>query len=130
MQIEVTKTLLNGVGIKIDAENPKTAFHVMAVLTEALGETRCGACGSEEIAMEHRMHDNNSFYSYKCQKCGCQLDMGQPKTGKTLFPKRTLPDGSWDNKNHGWYNFLDRRKTGGGGETPAAKPTTGASDFF
>jgi len=131
MVIHVKKTLASGIEIGIEAPDPRRAFYILAVLEEALGETVCGHCGSPEIKMEHRTHDSNDFYSYRCSKCSYQLDMGQPKATKTLFPKRTLPDGTYDTTNHGWYHYTERRKqaaTKHTGQTEPAPQQPAASD--
>jgi ribosomal protein S27AE len=128
MKIELTQTLLNGIRVTLEVEDPKNAFHALAVIGEALSEGNCGKCGSDQIKMEHRRVQENDFFGWKCQNCGAQLDMGQHKTGKTLFAKRTLPDGKYDTQNRGWYHFTERRaSTDGAAQAHAAPPPFGGS---
>jgi hypothetical protein len=107
MKIELTKAFANG--MKLTVEDPEGTpvklFHVLGALYEAFSEEKCGACGSVAIHPEVRSKDGNFFFSWRCESCGCTLDMGQHKNGKTLFAKRTLPDGSFDTKHRGWYLY-------------------------
>ena len=98
-----------GTWIEVDCENVKEAIQALDEYGEVFGESDCGSCGSKEIGPQHRIHDDNEYYSLRCVNCGSQLDLGQHKTGGTLFAKRKLENGEYDQANRGWYRFGDHR---------------------
>lgn len=70
-----------------------------------LGETKCGACESEKVHLEHRTAKGYDFYSVKCEGCGCRLDFGSLKDGAGLFPRRKDESGNWL-ENRGWVKKM------------------------
>ena len=82
----------------LEAADPKQAFRGLTAFGEIFTESKCGSCGSEDIKYEHRKHDDNDYYSLRCNGCQAQFDFGQHKTGSTLFAKR-------DKGDKGWYHY-------------------------
>ena len=105
----------NGVVLEVTAETLKEAFKAVASYQEVFAERQCGQCGGERLSFEHRTDsENHDYYSIRCRECGAQLDMGQHKSGGTLFTKRKTSEGLWD-KDH-WYQWsaANERKSGNG----------------
>jgi len=95
--------------IEVEADNVKQAMRELSPYYDVLAETACGRCQSGELALNHRKASGYDYYSLMCRSCGCQLDFGQHQEADTLFPKRKLPDGTWDKQHMGWYHWKDRK---------------------
>lgn len=91
----------NGFEVTNDCGSYPDAFGFIGDCAQAFGVKKCGACGSDDVAPEHRMAKGYDFYSWKCGKCGCVLKFGITKEGLRLFPKlkgdndEYLPNGGW-----------------------------------
>jgi hypothetical protein len=96
--------------VEAEVGSVKEAIQALSPYYEVFGEAACGKCGSEQLAVNHREAGGYDYYSLRCLSCSCQLDFGQHQQGGTLFPKRKLPDGSWDSQNQGWYHWKDRKE--------------------
>jgi hypothetical protein len=70
--------------IKVQAENQKELFKLIAGVQNVFDETKCGMCGSTEIQFQVRTVESNDYYGLSCLKCRAQLNFGQHKTGSTL----------------------------------------------
>ena len=104
MKINYT-TKNNRLNVEIESESAKDAFKKLAEFQEVFAESQCGQCKSEDIQFIVRTVDGNDYYELKCRSCAAKLAFGQHKSGGTLFPKRKLPDGSYDSKNKGWHQW-------------------------
>lgn len=121
MAVTVTMTF-GKAQVAFDAEAPKDAIRRAAALAEVFNVEKCGACGSENIRPEHRKFDDNEYYSWRCANCNAQLDLGQHKTGGTLFQKRYSKE---DNREQtgGWYVFQGK---GGNGSSRSGSSIRGS----
>lgn len=109
MSVQVTVQLPMGT-VSVEADNIKKAVKELSPYYDVMGETNCGQCQSEDLALMHRNAKGYDFYHLRCLSCGAQLDFGQHQEHETLFPKRKLEDGSFDNEHRGWYRWQDRQQ--------------------
>ena len=113
MSVKVRVKLGGRAEVEAEVTGVKEAIKLLSPFYEVFGEAVCGKCQSVELAVNHRAADGGyDYYALKCLACGAQLDFGQHQQGGTLFPKRKLPDGSWDNESQGWYHWKDRQTNG------------------
>jgi translation initiation factor 2 beta subunit (eIF-2beta)/eIF-5 len=104
MKIKYT-TKNNRLQVEVESNNHKEAFKQLAEFQEIFEESNCGSCNSDDLRFIVRTVEGNDFYELKCNACGSKLAYGQHKMGDSLFPKRKLPDGSFDYKNKGWHKW-------------------------
>lgn len=78
-----------------NADNQKDIFEKVAQYQEVFGNTKCPACGSENLIYRVREHDGNKYYELYCADCKAKLPFGAHKSGGTLFPKKWV---KWDGK--------------------------------
>lgn len=97
------------VKFECDVQTGKTAFEVIAAIQELFEEACCGACKSKEIRCDVREFKGNKYYKMVCLACEAQLDFGQNKDGKGMFPKRYDKENRLM-PNRGWYIY--QRKAG------------------
>lgn len=95
--------------VEIEAAGQKEIFKAMSSVQEILGDTVCGACGSENVRFVVRRVDDNDYYELRCADCGAVLQFGQHKAGGTLFPKRKDKEGNWL-PNRGWTKYQPSSK--------------------
>ena len=97
--------------IRITAEgDAKEVFAELARASEVFGQSKCGACGSEDTTPVVREIEGNTYYEMKCNSCGCCLGFGQRRQDGALFPRRKK-DEQWLPK-RGWID--PRQKQGAG----------------
>lgn len=46
---------------------------------------KCGACGSDNIALNYKSPKGNDYYGLKCLKCNAELTFHQLKEGKGWY---------------------------------------------
>ena len=99
--------------VEVEGQGVKDIIEQLTPFYEVFGEKECGKCQCQELAVEHRKHDEYNYYSLRCLGCRAQLDLGQKRVGGTLFPKRQDKEKNWLD-NHGWYSWKDRNQDAGG----------------
>ena len=89
---------------------------------------KCGHCGSQDLALEHRTAGQSDEYDYlhlKCKSCGAKGNIGQTKNPKggiffTYNPKEMV------NVKDGFYKYWEQPNYQGGqrdsNNSPAASP--------
>ncbi len=105
-EVTVRYNPTSGIWIEVKAENPKDAVKAMSAFQEVFGETTCGLCHSKAISWEHRVVQDNDFYSVRCRSCGGELNFGQTKVGNRLFAKRKEHP-----ETNGWHKWEGRQDT-------------------
>lgn len=93
------------VQITFDAGTVKEAWEIVAILEETWDEVACGCCGNMALTHEVREFDANKFYKLSCDTCNAQLDYGQSKDNKSIYPKRYHPETKQSLPNRGWYIY-------------------------
>lgn len=84
------------VKLQFDCSGVKELIGRLSSVTEILeADTHCRLCESRNIAPTCREYDGNSYYSITCQDCGGYLQLGQHKTGGTLFVKKDQGKQGW-----------------------------------
>lgn len=86
----------------------KAAFEVVAATQELFGESSCGCCKSPHVRCNVRHVGEVVYYSIACDDCRAQLDFGQKKDGKGMWPKRTKDGQILPNR--GWYVYDGSRR--------------------
>lgn len=89
----------------IDSESIKESFKALAEIQEIFDEPCCGLCKSTDLQFTVRTVESNDYYELKCTSCFAKLAFGQHKVGNSIFPKRKLPDGTFDKQHRGWYKW-------------------------
>lgn len=112
MELEYTTT--NGrIKVKIDGRGVKDVFENLAEFCEIFeNECTVGNKSSDKVVPRVRETDGNKYYEMVCvdrdrDLRGRTLAFGQHKQGGTLFPKRTVGEGSEKKwlPNGGWGKF-------------------------
>ena len=99
------KTKNQRLNVEIEYESAKDAFKKLAEFQEIFDEQACQLCQNEDLQFVVRTVDGNDYFELKCKKCFAKLAFGQHKLGGSLFPKRKLPDGTFDKEKKGWYQW-------------------------
>jgi len=102
---------------EVEGDTQKALIRAIAELQEIFeAEACCGCCSSQSIHLNVRTVEGNDYYGLVCVDCGAELSLGQHKNGRTLFPKRTSPNGDLL-ADRGWKRFRgDQRKERGKGD--------------
>lgn len=104
--MKVHYTTENGrLKFEFEVSTNKEAFAQVAEIQEVFEEPCCGKCGVKQIRFEVREFDGNSYYKMVCESCSAQLDFGQNKDMKNLFPKWQDKDTKKPLPNRGWYIY-------------------------
>jgi hypothetical protein len=101
----------NGFTVSEDCPTTTDAFGFLGDCVSLFGTKKCGACGSEDIAPEHRKVQSYDFYSWKCNACQKKLRLGVTKDTHQLFAKRKADDGEWL-PNGGWIKEEYQKENG------------------
>ena len=102
---------------QIEGDSPKALFKKLSLVQEIFeADNKCGACGSSDIKVQARQHDDFEFFELACRECSARLQFGQHKKGGGLFAKRRDEDGNYLDGN-GWTKFQAKTTA-----APAAKP--------
>jgi hypothetical protein len=75
--------------VTIESEgDTKECFTELAKAAEVFGQSKCGACGSEDVTPVVREIDGNTYYEMRCNQCSHCLGFGQRRQDGALFPRR------------------------------------------
>jgi len=101
--------------VEVEAKNVKELFEQLADVQEILdADSRCGACGSDQVRFAVRHVDIFKYFEMHCHGdgCGARLSFGQLREGGGLFPKRKDDRGEML-PNRGWQRYIagQRRAT-------------------
>lgn len=110
--MKITYSSKNGrLAAEIEGKSQKDLFHQISAFQEVFEETKCGACGGEELRFVVRNVEDNDFYELHClnSQCRARLAFGQHKKGDSLFPSRKDKEGKWLPKN-GWTKWNPETK--------------------
>ena len=140
--MKVTRQLGSGLQFEAESDTQKGLFEALANIdknfNEVFGETNCGQCKSDniyfkirDVEAEEKGEDGKvkldpktkkpkmkkyRYYEVACRDCWAALSFGQHQEGETLFPRRKLSDGTWDNTHRGWKAYV--KKGQNTGQTP------------
>lgn len=90
--------------VSIHTESMKDVARMACEFRDALGQTKCGACGSPEITLIRRTPKGYEFFGWRCE-CGAQLDLFSPSKESTqLIPSRRDKQGN-DLQHGGWVKY-------------------------
>lgn len=84
--------------VQVEADSVKDAIKKLSGYYDVFGEKKCGECGHEELAVQHRKAKGYDYYELRCPSCDARLSFGQHQEGETLFPKRDKGTAGW----HRW----------------------------
>ncbi len=117
----------NGFEVAQECGSYPDAFGFIGDCAQSFGVSACGACGSENVAPEHRQAKGYSFYSWKCGGCFKVLKFGTTKEGLRLFPKLKSENGEYL-PNGGWHKE-DFQQNSGGTQQQAPTRHTASAPF-
>lgn len=101
---------------ELEAETIKDLFRAVSEFVSIFeADTNCGCCNSQNIHPRTRAYDGNDYFEYFCQDCSAALNLGQHKTGGTLFVKRTDSETKQTLPNRGWKKWVKAAQAGGEG---------------
>jgi hypothetical protein len=88
--------------IEVEGKDIKAVFDEMAQAQEVMLNTTCGSCDSQNVVMSLRTVQSNTYRSFHCRDCGCELNLGQRKVDGALYPRKKdtktqewLPNNGW-----------------------------------
>ena len=82
--------------IEVECSGLKEMFVKLGPIQELLLEHfTCGKCQSTNIRFNHRVWDDNDYFTLRCMDCTAELKMGQRKDGSGMWPKADGPDSGW-----------------------------------
>ena len=89
--------------LEVEVGSLKEALACLSEFGGVIGQSVCGACGSDRVRYVVREAQSYTFYECACCDCSARLSFGQTKDGR-LYPRRKDKDGNWL-PNNGWVKF-------------------------